>query len=145
MYSERILDLKRDKRFKYVQVLQEPREMAGSHIFHPHSHVLATPIVPHQLSLELTNSRNHYLQKERCLMCDVVNQELRQDRRVVTANSHFLALCPFGSRMAFETWIMPRQHGPAFESWQNEGLKREFVEVYLDTMRRIEKVRDAYP
>jgi UDPglucose--hexose-1-phosphate uridylyltransferase len=144
MYSERILDLKRDKRFKYVHIYKNHGEKTGSYIVHPHSHVLATPIVPHQLFMELENSRNHYLQKERCLLCDVVSQELRQDRRVVIASSHFLVLCPFGSRMAFEVWIMPRQHNPAFESWQDDDLRREFADVYLDAMRRIEKVRDSY-
>ncbi len=144
MYTERILDLKKDKRFKYVHVYKNHGEITGSYIVHPHSHVLATPIVPHQLFMELENSRNHYLQKERCLLCDVVSQEERQDRRVVVASSHFLAICPFASRMAFEVWIIPRQHSPAFESWEREDLRREFAEVYLNVMRRVEKVRDAY-
>ena len=80
MYSERILDLKKDKRFKYIQVYKNHGENTGSRISHPHSHVLATPIVPHQLSLELANSKYHYLQKERCLLCDEVSQENRADQ-----------------------------------------------------------------
>ena len=63
MYTERILDLKKDKRFKYVHVYKNHGEITGSYIVHPHSHVLATPIVPHQLFMEWENSRNHYLQK----------------------------------------------------------------------------------
>ena len=46
--------------------------------------------------------------------------------------------------MAFEVGIIPRQHSPAFESWEREDLRREFAEVYLNVMRRVEKVRDAY-
>ena len=57
-YRDRILDLKRDERFKYVQVSKNHGEMAGSYILHPHSHVLAAPIVPQQVALEVTNSRN---------------------------------------------------------------------------------------
>ncbi|MGA3174767.1 MAG: DUF4931 domain-containing protein [Syntrophorhabdales bacterium] len=144
MYTERILDLKKDKRFKYVQIYKNHGEITGSLIFHPHSHVLATPILPHQLYLELLNSQNHYLQKERCLLCDVVSQEIRQERRVVTASRHFLVVCPFASRMAFEVWIIPRRHNPSFESWMDEDVRREFVEVYIDTMRRIERVRSSY-
>jgi len=144
MYAERIVDLKRDKRLKYVQVFKNHGEMTGSLIFHPHSHVLATPIVPQQLSLELANSRNHYLQKERCLMCDVVSQEMRQNRRVVIATEHFLVICPFASRLSFEVWIVPRRHNPSFESWIDEPVKHDFVEVFLDAMRRIERLRSSY-
>jgi UDPglucose--hexose-1-phosphate uridylyltransferase len=144
IYTERIIDLKRDKRFKYVQVFKNHGEITGSRIFHPHSHVFATPIVPQQLSLELANSRNHYLQKERCLTCDVVSQEIRQDRRVVTSTEHFLVICPFASRLSFEVWIIPRRHNASFESWTDEGVTRDFVAVFLDTMKRIERLRSSY-
>ena len=144
MYAERICDLKKDRRFRYIQVFKNHGEIAGSFLFHPHSHVLATPIVPHQLSLELTNSKNHYLQKERCLLCDVVSQEIRQHSRVVTVTDHFLVVCPFASRLAFEVWIVPRRHNPSFESWLHEAVRRDFIEVYLDTMRRIERLRGSY-
>ena len=144
MYTERIVDLKRDRRFKYVQVFKNHGEVTGSHIFHPHSHVLATPIVPQQLSLELTNSRNHYLVKERCLTCDVVSQEIRQDTRVVASTEHFLVICPFASRLSFEVWIIPRRHNASFESLSDEGVTRDFVAVFLDTMKRIERFKSSY-
>ena len=107
MYTERIIDLKRDERFKYVLVSKNHGEVAGSFIFHPHSHVLATPILPQQVAQELASSRDHYLLKERCLLCDVVSQEIRQGKRVVTLTDHFVVLCPFASRLAFEVMIVP--------------------------------------
>lgn len=144
MYTERIIDLKRDRRFKYVQVFKNHGEIAGSYIFHPHSHILATPIVPTQLSLEVTNSRNHYLQKERCLLCDVVSQETRQDRRIVSMTDHFIVICPFASRLSFEMAIIPRCHNASFEQWPNEEVRQDFVAVFLDTMKRLEKVASSY-
>jgi UDPglucose--hexose-1-phosphate uridylyltransferase len=36
--------------------------------------------------------------------------------RIVTANEHFTAICPFASSFAFETWILPKKHTPRFES-----------------------------
>jgi UDPglucose--hexose-1-phosphate uridylyltransferase len=144
MYTERIIDLKRDKRFKYVQVFQNHGEIAGSYIFHPHSHILATPIMPAQLSLETTNSRNHYLKKERCLLCDVVHQEIRQNKRIVSMTDHFIVICPFASRLSFEMTIIPRFHSANFEQWPSEEIKQDFVAVFLDTMKRLEKVASSY-
>ena len=37
MYRDRIVDLKKDDRFKYVQVFKNHGELAGSYVFHPHS------------------------------------------------------------------------------------------------------------
>ena len=144
MYTERIIDLKKDGRFRYVQISKNHGELAGSFIFHPHSHVLATPILPQQLALEISNSKSHYLQKERCLLCDVVSQEARQEKRIVALTDHFMVLCPFASRVAFEVWIIPRVHDPDFESMIDGAMKQDFIGVFLETMRRIEKVASSY-
>jgi UDPglucose--hexose-1-phosphate uridylyltransferase len=144
MYMDRIVDLKRDERFKYVQIFKNYGEQAGSYIPHAHSHVLATPVVPFQLTLELRNSRNHYLLKERCLLCDLVSQELRQEKRIVTLTDHFVAITPFAPRVAYEVWIIPRHHSPAFEWSLDEPTKQDFVKAYLETMKRIEGVATAY-
>jgi UDPglucose--hexose-1-phosphate uridylyltransferase len=144
MYIDRIVDLKKDERFKYIQIFKNHGELTGSYIFHPHSHVLAMPILPHQLAIEIGNSRNHYLQKERCLLCDIVSQEVRQDKRVVTATDHFLVIAPFASRVSFEVWIVPRHHSHSFEAGLPRGVKEDFVKVLLDTMKRIEKIASSY-
>lgn len=144
MFAGRIIDLKKDKRFKYVQVFKNHGELAGSYIFHPHSHVLATPIMPHRMTLELTHCRNHYLQKERCLICDIVNQEMRQEKRVVAQNDHFVAFCPFASRFPYELWVVPRRHGENFEAMRDGEARHQFIALFLDVMKRIEMMTTAY-
>lgn len=144
MYMDRIVDLKRDKRFKYINVFKNHGELAGSYIFHPHSHVLATPIMPQRMDLELNNSRQHYLQKERCLFCDILNQEIRQNKRIVSMNAKFVALCPFASKFPYETWVLPRFHDDSFENLRDDALRHELISVVLDLLKRIEKLTNAY-
>jgi UDPglucose--hexose-1-phosphate uridylyltransferase len=144
VYAERILDLKKDKRFKYIQTFKNHGELVGSYILHPHSHVLATPIVPQRIELELENSRMHYMKKERCLFCDIVAQETRQNKRVISMNQNFIAICPFASRFPYEIWILPRFHKESFEGLHEEGPKRDLAALMLDTMKRLSKVANAY-
>ena len=144
IYMERISDLKKDKRFKNVQVFKNHGELAGSHMFHPHSHLLATPMMAARLELEVFNSKNYYLQKERCLLCDIIKQEIKQNKRVISMNAHFIALCPFASRFPFEVWILPRSHSESFENTQGNDIKLGLVSLILDIMKRIEKVTNAY-
>jgi UDPglucose--hexose-1-phosphate uridylyltransferase len=144
VYKERILDLKRDMRFKYIQIFKNHGELAGSYIFHPHSHVLATSIMPHRLELELANSKRHYMQKERCLFCDILSQEIKQNVRIVSVSPNFLAICPFASRFPFEVWILPRFHEESFEDLRDEGINYELIHMMLDLMKRIEMLTNAY-
>lgn len=144
MYQERIADLKKDRRFKHVQIFKNHGELAGSYISHPHSHVLSTPIVPARIAGEAAHCRTHYLQKERCLLCDIVNQEVRQGIRVVSMNRNFVAVCPFASRFPYETWVLPRFHEAFFENTRDWGIKHDFAAIVLDLMKRIEEVANAY-
>ena len=94
MYRDRIVDLKGDTRFKHVQVFKNHGELAGSYLLHPHSHVLATPIVPARVSREVITTRSHFMQKERCLLCDIISQEV-PGQRLVSMNRSLspLPLC----------------------------------------------------
>jgi len=53
--------------------------------------------------------------KERCVFCDIVRDELRDGRRVIQENADIVALAPYAPRFAFETWLLPKQHGARFE------------------------------
>ncbi len=144
LYKDRIADLKKDKRFKYILIFKNHGELAGSYIFHPHSHVLATPIIPQRIELELYHSMIHYQKKERCLFCDIVSQEMRQNKRIVSVNNSFIAFCPFASRFPFEVWIMPRSHSAHFEKLSGEDVKTEFISIMSGIMKRIERLTNAY-
>jgi UDPglucose--hexose-1-phosphate uridylyltransferase len=146
VYMERISDLKKDKRFKSIQVFKNHGELADSHLFHPHSHLLATPMMAARLELEVLNSKNYYQQKERCLLCDIISQEIKQNKRVVSINSGFIAICPFASRFPFEVWILPRIHSESFEQMLKlkDDMKLQLVNLVLDIMKRIEKLTNSY-
>lgn len=144
MYRDRVIDLKGDTRFKYVQVFKNHGELAGSYILHPHSHVLATPIMPARVLRQVTATRNHFAQKDRCLMCDIISQETRQGKRIVSMNRSFIAVCPFASRFSYETWIVPRFHEAKFENMTNQGTLDDLTDMLLDIMKRIEQFTNAY-
>ncbi len=114
-WRDRTNDLYRDLRFRYVQVFRNYGLLAGSRIHHPHSQVMALPIVPRWISDEMRTTREYYEYKERCLFCDVLNQELHGGERVVFANEAFVAIEPFAARFPFETWILPRRHSHEFQ------------------------------
>ena len=114
-YAARILDLKRDSRFKYVTVFQNRGAAAGEEWTHPHSQVTASMFVPRRILYELSSARDWFEKKERCVFCDIVRQEERQGVRIVDVQGDYVAFCPYASRVPFEVWLMRRRHNHLFE------------------------------
>jgi UDPglucose--hexose-1-phosphate uridylyltransferase len=114
-WKERVLDLKKDKRFKYIVIFKNHGEAAGASLEHSHTQLVAMPIIPKRVVEEIEGARKYYDFKERCIFCDIVSQEINDDVRVVSSNESFLAIEPFAARFPFETWILPKTHQPAFE------------------------------
>lgn len=94
-FRERMLDLKKDPRFEYVLVFKNHGEAAGASLEHPHSQLIATPIIPIMLTEELTGSAQYWHMKERCVWCDILRQERRAGKRVILESPGFTALAPF--------------------------------------------------
>jgi UDPglucose--hexose-1-phosphate uridylyltransferase len=112
---DRILDLKGDRRFRYVSLFKDQRAVTPTLQGHAHSQILASPVLPQVMQNEFRWSQDHFQKKERCLYCDIIKQEIRQEKRVVDQNADFVALCPFASRSPYELWILPFGHSSSFE------------------------------
>jgi UDPglucose--hexose-1-phosphate uridylyltransferase len=143
-YRERMLDLKKDGRFRYILLFKNHGEEAGASLEHSHTQLIATPIVPKRVMEELDGSRKYFELKERCIFCDMVDQELQQGTRLVSENASFVSFEFFASRFPFETWVLPREHRTAFENMPVESL-RPLAEVLKDTLLRLKTALNAPP
>jgi UDPglucose--hexose-1-phosphate uridylyltransferase len=138
-YRERVLDLKKDPRFEYILVFKNHGEAAGASLEHPHSQLIATPIIPIMVTEELAGSARYWDRHERCVWCDIIHQERRAGRRVILEANGFIAVAPFAPRFPFETWILPTRHGAAFEESEIDEL-RGLGGVLQDFLRRLNRV-----
>ena len=143
-YRDRVLDLKKDPRFEYILVFKNHGAAAGASLEHPHSQLIATPIIPIMVLEELKGAAEYFEIKERCVWCDVVRQERRSRRRVIMESGGFVAVAPFAPRFPFETWILPTRHRSAFEETGVEEL-RSLAELLGDLLRRMEHVLGRPP
>ena len=138
---DRILDLKRDRRFRYVSLYKVQRDATPEALAHSHSHILASPVLPQIMQIELRWSKEHYEKKERCILCDIIRQEIQQEKRVVDQNQDFIALCPFASRSPYELWILPLAHASSFEKDLRESARvRSLAAFFRDVLARIENI-----
>ena len=130
-YTARLNDLRRDERFRYIVIFRNSGTIAGATLAHPHSQVIALPIIPKQVKEQLDAAREYYERKSRCVFCDVLRQEISMKERVVEANEHFVVLSPFAARFPFELQVYPRRHSHDFAL-----MTAEEMDALGDTLAR---------
>ncbi len=146
-YRDRMIDLHKDKRFRYVLIFKNHGAQAGATLEHTHTQLIATPIIPKSIQEELEGARRYYELKERCVFCDIVAQETGETpgRRLVSTTDRFLALEPFAPRFPFETWILPRRHDASYQNIDGPDEFRELATILKDTLDRLNQALDRPP
>lgn len=144
--AQRIQDLKRDGRFKYVSIYKDYGNSAGQEFDHPSSQLMATTFVPRRVLYELRAGREYFQQKERCVFCDIISQEMKQDLRLIELRGDFIAMCPYAPRVPYESWIMPRTHEAAFERFglNRPGTMRDLGALLRRTLQRIRTITEEF-
>ncbi|HTU35599.1 MAG TPA: DUF4931 domain-containing protein [Candidatus Acidoferrum sp.] len=143
-YAQRIADLKQDARFKYVTIFKNRGVQAGEEWTHAHSQLTATTFVPRRVLYELRSARLWYRERERCVFCDILRQEIRQEKRIVDNAGDYYAFAPYAARVPFETWLMPRTHNHQFELPIPGENRRQLASLLRRTLRRIIGVTSTY-
>ena len=119
-YRERLIDLEGDRRFQQFLIL---KNYPGLFNRHPHSHIVAMPVIPRRIDEEILGILDYYQRKERCIFCDIIKEEISSKKRVILETVHFLIFSPFASRFPFETWIIPKTHSPDFHRMNGEEME----------------------
>ncbi|OGR08009.1 MAG: galactose-1-phosphate uridylyltransferase [Deltaproteobacteria bacterium RIFOXYD12_FULL_50_9] len=133
---DRILDLAKDPRFRYVMAFKNFGGAAGASLEHSHSQLIALPILPRMIVSELEGSLSYYKYKERCIFCDIIRQEINLGIRVVCQNEQFISITPWAPRSPFEMWILPKQHTSSYTSGDDASFAA-LTEIFSESMRRL--------
>ena len=121
-YQERYKALSQMPFVKLVIIFKNHGASAGTSLEHPHSQLVATPIVPRRVRMQYEVAISYYDDTGRCLYSDLAEQELRTGTRIVLESGRFVVFHPFASHYPFETWIVPKVHQACFGNVSAEDL-----------------------
>ena len=119
-YQDRYLSLMSKKSVNLIEIFHNHGREAGATIEHPHSQLMAIPVISPGIRLELDGAEIYHKTNRKCVYCTIAKWELESKKRLLFENDSFLAFCPYSSRGAFEVWVMPKEHKPYFERISNE-------------------------
>ncbi len=137
-YQNRSLDLTKDSRLKYNMIFKNYGKEAGASLFHSHTQLISTPVTPKRVKEELKGAQWYYEYKERCIFCDIIEEEISRGERIVSMNNNFIAITPYASRFPFELWILPLRHTPDFDS-HTDSERPDLAKIIGQVLKKLEK------
>lgn len=112
----RYRQLRREPSINYIQIIKNHGSEAGGSLEHPHHQIFTVPILPHDVADLLRGTEEYTKTHNKNPFTVMLEFEKDQQKRIVFENDHFIAFCPYASRVPFETWIMPKKEEPFFEN-----------------------------
>jgi len=114
VYVDRYKDLLSKKIVNYVAIFHNHGAEAGASIYHPHSQIIALPLIDSDLEDALERAKK-FKKTKSCIYCKLNKWELEKKERIVYENDDYIAVCPFASKAAFQVIISPKKHLAFFE------------------------------
>jgi UDPglucose--hexose-1-phosphate uridylyltransferase len=143
-YARRIRTLKEDPRFAAILVFRNQGHLAGATKRHPHSQVIALPMVPERIEREIRAAIDYRAEQGSCIYCDLLHRALDEGSRIVHQSDDYVCFTPFASRVPYELTIYPREHESCFEAGPDDGL-RALAETLKKTLGLLKRTLDDPP
>jgi UDPglucose--hexose-1-phosphate uridylyltransferase len=116
VYKERYNALSLDHRINHVTIFKNHGVDAGASLQHPHSQLIATPVIPSQVRQRLHEALRHYDDAGECMFCHMVEREVEDQTRIIHKSDHFVTMEVFAAATPFATHIFPLRHMASFGS-----------------------------
>jgi len=137
-YQERYKNMEKSEYIDYILIFHNKGELAGATIEHPHSQIVALPITPPDISSSISGAGDFFKKYKKCIHCTILDREIKEKKRVVFKNKHFITINPYASRVPYETRIFPLKHSSDFEETSDEELTY-LAKSLKDALMRISK------
>lgn len=110
LWTERFQELSQDEKMKYIFIFENRGEPVGVTMPHPHGQIYGYSFMPKKMAVELEALEQHREATGHCLYCDALEQEKKEDKRVIFSNEHFTVYLPFHTAYPYGVVISANQH-----------------------------------
>src|SRR5215471_7202038 len=114
VYKTRYDELSLDPWIAHITIFKNHGSDAGTSLEHPHSQLIATPVISYQVRQRFQEAMQHFDDFGCCMFCQIIEEELEEQKRIVLTSEHFVAMELFASPAPFCTHIYPRRHMASF-------------------------------
>ena len=135
-YRERYNACRADPRIAHVVLFKNHGAAAGTSLAHPHSQLVATPVISYQVRDRIRTLEEHLALYGECVLCRMIREEIEQGERVVFLNRSFVAMIPYAALSRFHIWVFPRRHMARYGDIADDEVE-DLAEVLRTVMRQL--------
>ncbi len=139
VFRDRYKDIAEEFCGQYILIFHNFGLESGGSIQHPHSQIMATPILPPDVMNSVLGAEKFYNKNKRKVHDFMIEWELQQKSRIITENEAFVALCPFVSKKPYEIRIFPKNMSSQFEETNDHDLA-QLAAMLNFVLRKLKKV-----
>lgn len=110
LWCERHEIISADEKIKYVFIFENRGDVVGVTMPHPHGQIYGYPFIPKKLELECASIKKHKEETGKCLICDMLETELSEKKRIIFENEDFVVFIPFFSAYPYGLYIVSKAH-----------------------------------
>jgi UDPglucose--hexose-1-phosphate uridylyltransferase len=136
VYKQLYLAVVKDPRVELVTLFKNHGLRAGMSQQHPHSQLVATPVVPANVRQRVELAIRYYDDHRTCVYCTMLAEELHSGDRVVAETQHFAAFVLYAALSPFHVWILPKRHQAAYALISDEE-QADLALILRSVLRKI--------
>lgn len=129
LWCERVEELERDEKIKYIFIFENRGEVVGVTMPHPHGQIYAYPFIPKKLELELASSNEHFESTGRCLICDILKTEQEFRQRIIFENEDFITFLPYFAEYPYGIYIVSKAHKQKITDFNGRERKNLAISI----------------
>jgi len=136
----RIEDLQKDKRLVHINIFKNYGIEAGATQQHPHTQILALPVMPKNDLDFMRRNMEYYRRHGRGKLQDIIQSELNAKERIIKEVGSFVAFCPYASSYPFEVMIAPLKNITSLHKCsyaEIEELSKIIQDVFVSLVKQL--------
>ncbi len=122
-YKKREREISKNKNIEYVIIFRNHGYKAGASLVHPHSQILALPIIPRDVKQRVEEAFKYYSDHGRCVFCKLIEEEIKNQERIILETDHFVSMVLYAASSPFHSWILPKKHLSRFVDIKDEEIE----------------------
>lgn len=142
VYRNRYREIAKDECGQYILIFHNRGPSAGATIYHNHSQILSTPVLPPEVLRSMKGTEDYYNEHGKKVHDVMLQWEIQEGKRIIYDDAHFIAFCPFVSKTPYEIRIFPKKFEPRFEMITDDEISSLANALNL-VLRKMDKALDV--
>ncbi len=113
-FQRRGKEISKDPRIEHITYFKNHGARAGASIQHPHSQIIALPVVPSNVRRRVEESRRYFDDMGDDVFRKMLEDELASGERMIVESDHFAVFVLYAALSPFHVWIVPKQQRDSF-------------------------------